>query len=39
MAQTSPIDGAHRAHADVRRGTVVMRLLTLTTHNDVRRSA
>ena len=39
MAQTSPIDGAHRAHAEVRRGKVLMRLLTLTAHNDVRRAA
>jgi hypothetical protein len=39
MAQTSPIDGAYRAHAEVRRGKVIMYLLALTTHNDVRRAA
>jgi len=38
MAQTSPIDGAHR-HADVRRGKVDLPLLALTAHNDVRRAA
>jgi hypothetical protein len=38
MVQASSIDGAH-GDEDVRRDKVIMRLLTLTAHDDVRRAA